>query len=71
MAKNMLSGYNLNYYFLFQVITLRHNKFPLRYGGSTDYLCDLCLVWELRLSRYNSCLDYSEGRGPAVVSDTP
>jgi len=48
-----------------------HNKFPLRYGGITDYLCDLCLVWELRRSRYNSCLDYSEGRGPAVVSDTP
>ena len=53
-----------------QKIFNRHNKFPLNYGGIT-ILFNLCLVWELRLSRYNGCLDYSEGHGPAVVSDTP
>ena len=49
MAKNMLSYYNLKQKIIIKGLTLRHNKFPLRYGGSTDYLCGLCLVQDVRL----------------------
>ena len=71
MSKNMLSYYNLKQKIIIKGLTLRHNKFPLRYGGSTDYLCGLCLVQDVRLTPTLFCLDYSEGHGPAVVSDTP
>ena len=43
MAKNMLSYYNLKQKIIIKGLTLRHNKFPLNYGGITD-LFNLCLV---------------------------
>ena len=56
----------------------RYEKFLI---GTTNFHSNMAefnnFIWPLFCmgckanSRYNGCLDYSEGRGPAVVSDTP